>query len=169
MKSLRILTSLSALAIFVPLSAAAAPDQPTSGAASGTVVQCAGYPVPPFQTLAREGVTLTIGQICHVYAGTVAGVVKGTQYTVILPDTSRLVGGQVQFVGSVAGRQGVADLRFDGTRSCFPGCPATTHAYSVDAMRGLTGLQLDLTVIGLGPFTYTGRYSFSKQDEGEIK
>ena len=166
MKSLRILTSLSALAIFVPLSAAAAADQPTSGTASGTVVQCAGYPVAPFQTLTREGVTLTIGQICHVYAGTVAGVVKGTQYTTILPDTSRLVGGQVQFVGSVAGRRGVADLRFDGTRSCFPTCPATTHVNAVDARRGLTGLQLDLTVTGVGPFTYTGTYSFSEEGEG---
>jgi hypothetical protein len=166
MKSLRILASLGALAIFVPLSAAAAPDQPTSGTASGTVVQCAGYPVAPFQTLTREGVVLTIGQICHVYAGTVAGVVKGTQYTTILPDTSRLVGGQVQFVGSVAGRRGVADLRFDGSRNCFPGCPATTQVNAVDATRGLTGLQLDLTVTGLGPFTYTGTYSFSEEAEG---
>lgn len=166
MKSLRILTSLSALAIFVPLSAAAAADQPPSGTASGTVVQCAGYPVAPFQTLTREGVTLTIGQICHVYAGTVAGVVKGTQYTTILPDTGRLVGGQVQFVGSVAGRRGVADLRFDGVRSCFPGCPANTHVYAVGATRGLTGLQLDLTATGLGPFTYTGTYSFSDEDSG---
>ena len=150
MKSLRIFASLGALAIFVPLSAAAAADQPASGTASGTVVQCAGYPVAPFQTL----------------AGTVAGVVKGTQYTTILPDTSRLVGGQVQFVGSVAGRRGVADLRFDGTRSCFPTCPATTHVNAVDARRGLTGLQLDLTVTGVGPFTYTGPYSFSGEGEG---
>jgi hypothetical protein len=166
MKSLRILTSLTALAILIPLSAAAAPDQPTSGTASGTVAQCTGYPVAPFQTLARGGVMLTIGQICHVYAGTVAGVVRGTQYTVILPDTGRLVGGQVQFVGSVAGRRGVADLRFDGTRSCFPGCPATVHVHAVDAMRGLTGLRLDLTVTGLGPNLYTGTYSFSEQDQG---
>jgi hypothetical protein len=159
LKSLRILISLSALAVVIPLSAAA--DQPASGTASGTVTQCAGYPVAPFQTISREGVVLTIGQICHVYAGTVAGVVKGTQYTTIFPDTGRLIGGQVQFVGSVAGRRGVADLRFDGTRGCFPSCSANLHAYSVDAMRGLTGLRLDLTVTGPGPFAYTGTYSFS--------
>jgi hypothetical protein len=165
MKSLRILISLSALALVIPLSAAA--KEPTSGTASGTVVQCAGYPVPPFQTLAREGVVLTIGDICHVYAGTVAGVVKGVQYAVILPDTGRLIGGQVQFVGSIAGRRGVADLRFDGTRSCFPTCSATLRAYSVDAMRGLRGLGLDLAVTGPGPFTYTGTYSFSEADDGQ--
>jgi hypothetical protein len=164
MKSLKILLSLSALALIVPLSATA--NEPTSGTASGTVVQCAGYPVQPFTTQAREGVTLTIGQICHVYAGTVAGVVKGTQYTVVLSDTSRLIGGQVQFVGNVAGRRGVADLRFDGQRSCFPACPAALHAYSIDAMRGLAGLRLDLSVTGPGPFTYTGTYSFSEEDHG---
>jgi hypothetical protein len=164
MKSLRILISLAALSMVIPLSAAA--GQPQAGTASGTVNQCAGYPVPPFTTVAREGVVLTIGQICHVYAGTVAGVVKGTQYTVVLPDTSRLIGGQVQFVGTVADRRGVADLRFDGTRSCFPGCPATVHVYAVDGMRGLSGLQLDLTVTGLGPFTYTGTYAFSDEDGG---
>jgi hypothetical protein len=164
MKSLRILISLSALALVIPLSAAA--DEPASGSASGTVTQCAGYPVAPFQTLAREGVTLTIGQICHVYAGTVAGVVKGTQYTVILSDTSRLIGGQVQFEGSIAGRRGAADLRFDGQRSCFPSCSANLHAYSIDAMRGLTGLGLDLTITGPGPFAYTGTYSFSDESSG---
>jgi hypothetical protein len=161
-KSLRILISLSALALVIPLSAAA--DEPTSGTASGTVTQCPGYPVAPFKTLAREGVVLTIGDICHVYAGTVAGVVRGTQYTTIFPDTGRLIGGQVQFVGSVAGRRGVADLRFDGMRSCFPTCSANLHAYSVDAMRGLTGLRLDLAITGPGPFVYTGTYSF--RDEG---
>jgi hypothetical protein len=163
-KSLRILIGLSALALVIPLSAAA--DEPTSGTASGTVNQCAGYPVAPFQTLTREGVTMTIGQICHVYAGTVAGIVKGTQYTTILPDTGRLVGGQVQFVGSIAGRRGVADLRFDGVRACFPGCPANTHVYAVGATRGLTGLQLDLIATGLGPFIYTGTYSFSDEGSG---
>ena len=161
MKSLRILISLAALSMVIPLSAAA--GQAQSGTASGTVNQCAGYPVAPFTTVSREGVSLTIGQICHVYAGTVAGVVKGTQYTTILPDTSRLVAGQAQFVGSVADRRGVADLRFDGMRSCFPACPATVHVYAVDGRHGLAGLQLDLAVTGPGPFVYTGTYSFSDQ------
>jgi hypothetical protein len=164
MKSLKILMSMGALALVIPLSAEA--GQPTSGTALGTVVQCAGYPVPPFRTLAGEGIVLTIGQICHVYAGTVAGVVKGTQYTVVMPDSSRLIGGQVQFVGSVAGQQGIADLRFDGTRSCFPTCPATVHVYSTDAMRGLEGLRLDLSVTGPGPFTYRGTYALSADTAG---
>jgi hypothetical protein len=163
MRALRPWLIVAATILAIPLTATAA--SPESGPASGTIVQCPGFPVPPFQTLSGGGITFTIGNICHVYAGTVSGTVRGVQYTVLLADGSRLVAGQEILTGSVAGRDGQADLRFSGTRPCFPACPATIHVQAVDGSGGLEGLQLDITAVGAGVLTYSGTYALGDGDE----
>ena len=165
MRALRSWLVLAAVTLAIPLTAATASAD--AGSASGTMVQCPGYPVPPFQTLTREGIKLTIGNICHVYSGTVSGTVRGVQYTVILADGSRMVAGQETLTGRVAGRRGLADLRFTGTRPCFPACPATIHVQAVDGSRGLEGLQLDITAVGAGVLTYSGTYTLGDHDEAD--
>jgi hypothetical protein len=162
-KALRIWLVLAAASLTIPLTAASALAD--AGSASGTIQQCPGYPVPPFQSLTREGIKLTIGNICHTYAGTVSGTVRGVQYTIILADGSRMVAGEETLTGSVAGRHGLADLRFSGTRPCFPGCPTTIHLQAVDGSRGLRGLQLDITAVGVGILSYSGTYALGTADE----
>lgn len=165
MRALRTWLVLAAAALAIPLTAASAAAD--AGSASGTIQQCPGYPVPPFQTLTREGIKFTIGNICHVYAGTVSGTVRGVQYTVILADGSRMVAGQETLTGSVAGRRGRADLRFSGTRPCFPSCPTTVHLQAINGSRGLHGLQLDITAVGVGILTYSGTYALGDGDEAD--
>ncbi len=139
------------------------------GSVSGALDQCDGFPVPPSDSMTRNGVTFTVGDICHVYSGTVTGVVKGTQYTASFADSSRLIAGQESFEGSVAGRQGTADLTFRGSRPCFPTCPATVHITSTSGARDLEGLQLDLSAVGGASLTYSGTYAFDgPQQEGNV-
>lgn len=165
MRALRTWLVLAAATLAIPLTAATASAD--AGSASGTIQQCPGYPVPPFQTLTRDGITLTIGNICHVYAGTLSGTVRGVQYTVLLADGSRMVAGQETFTGSVAGSEGLADLRFSGTRPCFPGCPATIHIQAIVGSQGLEGLQLDITAVGAGVLTYSGTYTLGADTDGQ--
>jgi len=164
-RALRTWLVLAAATLAIPLTAASASAD--AGSASGTIVQCPGYPVPPFQTMTSEGITLTIGNICHGYSGTVSGTVRGIQYTVLLSDGSRMVAGQESFTGSVAGSSGLADFRFSGTRPCFPGCPATIHVQAIDGSQGLEGLQLDVTAVGAGVLTYSGTYTLGDETNGQ--
>lgn len=163
MRALRIWLVLAAATLAIPLTAASASAD--RGLASGAIQQCPGYPVAPFQTLTREGIKLTIAEICHVYAGTVSGTVRGVQYTVILADGSRMVAGQETLTGTVADRRGIAELRFSGMRPCFPNCSTTIHLQAVDGSRGLRGLQLDITAVGAGVLTYSGTYALGGADE----
>lgn len=160
MRFLRLWLTLGAVAILTPLAASA--DAPTSGTASGTVVQCAGFPIPPFTTLTSDGVKFTIGNSCRVDSGTISGVVTGLQYTVTAPDGTRMSAGTERLLGSVAGRRGAADLRWEGTRACAT-CSIHNHVYAVDGKGGLEGLRLDVIVTGpgTGPFTYAGTYSLA--------
>lgn len=145
----------------VARSAAELADDQHSLPANGTIGQCPGYPIPPYSIQPRaDGTILTIGNICHVYQGTISAVVNGIQYTTIFPDTSRLVHGTETLAGTVAGVAGAAELSFEGARPCFPTCPATIHIVSEEGSGGLEDLELDLTAVGGAALTYSGTYSF---------
>ena len=160
MRFFRLWLSVGALALLVPLTATAA--EPASGTASGAVAPCQGYPLPPFKILVRGGVTFTVKNTCNVYSGTVSGVVRGTQYTAVLTDGSRLLAGQERFEGSIAARRGVADFRFDGNQPCTSGCLRTINVHAVDGSRGLEDVGLELTLAGQASLTYIGSYSFDR-------
>ncbi|HET9847108.1 MAG TPA: hypothetical protein VFR68_00955 [Candidatus Dormibacteraeota bacterium] len=161
MRFFRLCLSVGALALVVPMTATAA--ESSSGTASGAIAPCQGYPQPPFKTLSRGGVTFTVKNTCNVYSGTVSGVARGTQYTAVLTDGSRLLAGQERFEGSIAVRRGIADFRFDGNQPCTSGCPRTISVHAVDGSRGLDGVSLELTLAGQASLTYTGSYSFDRE------
>lgn len=160
MKALRVLLAVGCLFVMTPaMGALAETEGGEGGLATGRIGQCSGYPVPPFATWTVNGISYTAANICHIYSGTVSGVVRGIQFTAIFPDGSRKGFGHETLTGSVAGYQGTADLSFTLTRPCFPSCPAQIHIRSEGGTGGLEDLELDLLAVGVGPFTYSGTYS----------
>lgn len=150
-------TALSVVAASLLITAVGVPAEEGTPA-GGTITQCPGFPIPPFSTRTEDGVTITVGDICHVYAGTIEAVVLGVQRTTIFPDGSRILMGEETLVGTIGGRSGTAELHFRGTRDCVPTCPVTIEVRSEHGSGNLDDLHLSVTAVGVKVLVYSGTY-----------